>query len=151
MACTCCWFLPVPCVESRGNTNPPVHSPPRWLYLSINNVFAPARLAEIAAATPEGPPPTTRTSTLSVTGISLPGSSTVSALEGSASGLFADCCGELLLFGLMQCVPSTTAPDERSRRCTKFRLFILMIFWYWYDPYTGTTWCSHCKCRQWMP
>ena len=46
----------------NGPTSPRVAIPPRQLPRSTTSVFAPFRAAEIAAQTPAGPPPTTRTS-----------------------------------------------------------------------------------------
>ena len=82
---------------------------------------APALLAAIAAATPEGPPPTTRTSHVSATSIIRSGS-LICPLYPAATG---DETLSSTASGLLQWLPRSMAPEESTTRLIKFLLFII--------------------------
>ena len=56
-------------MSSSTKTIPPDARPPRYGYRSTSVTRAPLRAAATAALTPAGPPPTTRTSVASTTGV----------------------------------------------------------------------------------
>ena len=89
-------------------SKPEVPIPPRAPVPSINNVLAPSRAAAVAAAHPEGPPPTTITSQLSYTGI-------------------FDLPGKKLLLGVSAANGVPIATDAKPKELMSFKKFLLFI------------------------